>query len=139
MSFFSGVLFACSSSEEICDLFEMHQVWHLEGNLIKPVHEASHFSQPFLTRRQEVKTCQSIFPDKKNCLPSLTDKKNGLETRSSKNENSPKQALYVVQLKKMKNGLETSNSKNENSPKQALYVVQNKEYEKWSCNKKLQE
>ena len=28
MSFFSGVLFACSSTEENCDLFEMHQVWH---------------------------------------------------------------------------------------------------------------
>ena len=67
----------------------------LEGNLIKPVHEASHVSQPFLTRRhvsqpfltrrQEVKTCQPTLPVKKNsqptfpwkeiCQPTIPDKK----------------------------------------------------------------
>ena len=50
----------------------------LDGILIKPVHEASYVSQPFLarryvsqpflTRRQEVQICQSSFSDKKNIL-----------------------------------------------------------------------
>ena len=74
----------------------------LDGNLIKPVHEASYVSQPFLarryvsqpflTRRQEVQTCQSIF----------SDKKNSLVARKFQEYISLNQARYVVQLQKMK-------------------------------------
>ena len=71
--------------------------------LIKPVHEASYVSQPFLarryvsqpflTRRQEVQICQSIF----------SDKKNSLVARKFQEYISLNQARYVVQLQKNEN------------------------------------